>query len=38
MSNLNVVSSNLSQHGLLWKPRRSINPNTAVYPGKLPNR
>jgi phospholipid/cholesterol/gamma-HCH transport system substrate-binding protein len=39
MSNLNVVTSNLSQHGLLWKPRtRRVNTNTPAYTGKLPSR
>ena len=39
ISNLNVVSSNLSQHGLLWKPRvRHVNTNIPAYTGKLPFR
>jgi phospholipid/cholesterol/gamma-HCH transport system substrate-binding protein len=39
MSNLNVVSSNLSHHGLLWKPRpqRAVS-STPAYTGKLPGR
>jgi phospholipid/cholesterol/gamma-HCH transport system substrate-binding protein len=39
VNNLDIVSSNLSQHGLLWKPRvRRVNTNTPVYTGKLPSR
>ncbi len=40
VSNFNLVSSNLSQHGLLWKPRnRKAAPvASAPYPGKNPAR
>jgi phospholipid/cholesterol/gamma-HCH transport system substrate-binding protein len=39
MGNLNVVSSNLSRHGLLWRPReRRTITNEIVYPGKMPFR
>jgi phospholipid/cholesterol/gamma-HCH transport system substrate-binding protein len=38
ISNLSVVSSNLSQHGLLWKPRAKSSVAAAPYPGKMPNR
>jgi phospholipid/cholesterol/gamma-HCH transport system substrate-binding protein len=39
VSNLNIVSSNLSQHGLLWRPRvRRVNTNTSIYTGKNPMR
>jgi phospholipid/cholesterol/gamma-HCH transport system substrate-binding protein len=39
VSNLNVFSRNLSEHGLLWKPRtRRIITNTPAYSGKLPGR
>jgi phospholipid/cholesterol/gamma-HCH transport system substrate-binding protein len=39
MSNLVVLSSNLSRHGILWKPR-SLAPltNTTVYSGRTPFR
>jgi hypothetical protein len=38
--NLNVVSSNLATHGLLWKPPRPRSTTTVapVYPGKNPSR
>ena len=39
IANLNIVSSNLSQHGLLWRPRtRRVVTNTIIYPGKMPSR
>jgi phospholipid/cholesterol/gamma-HCH transport system substrate-binding protein len=40
LHNLNVVSSNLSVHGLLWRPPRprQISTNTPVYTGKMPSR
>lgn len=39
VGNLNVVSSNLSRHGLLWRPRqRRTVTNEIVYPGKMPFR
>ncbi|MHC1770004.1 MAG: MlaD family protein [Verrucomicrobiia bacterium] len=40
INNLNVVSSNLSEHGLLWRPkaRRVQPPDTSIYPGKMPMR
>lgn len=39
INNLSLLSSNLNQHGLLWRPR-SIRPytNRVVYPGKMPSR
>jgi phospholipid/cholesterol/gamma-HCH transport system substrate-binding protein len=40
VSNLSVVSSNLSQHGLLWRPpkKRVAPADTSIYPGKNPMR
>lgn len=39
VSNLNVLSSNLSQHGLLWRPRgRRVEPDTSIYTGRNPTR
>lgn len=38
MSNLNLLSSNLNKHGLLWKPRVPRAKPSAVYPGKNPHR
>lgn len=40
INNLNIVSSNLSEHGLLWRPRaRRVQPgDTSLYPGKMPTR
>jgi phospholipid/cholesterol/gamma-HCH transport system substrate-binding protein len=39
LSNLNVVTRNLSEHGLLWKPRvRRAITNTPSYSGRLPTR
>jgi phospholipid/cholesterol/gamma-HCH transport system substrate-binding protein len=37
LGNLSLVSSNLAQHGILWRPRvRREMTNTIVYPGKWP--
>jgi hypothetical protein len=37
LGNLSTVSSNLANHGLLWRPRTTrLNTNTAIYPGKNP--
>ncbi|MDA1273913.1 MAG: MlaD family protein [Verrucomicrobia bacterium] len=39
MENLGVLSSNLSRHGLLWKPKREGNSDArAPYTGRNPNR
>ncbi len=40
LNNLNTVSSNLSEHGLLWRPKaRRVQPaGTSLYPGKIPSR
>ena len=39
VNNLNVLSSNLSRHGLLWKPRKAeLRPTSPLYPGRDPWR
>ena len=40
VENLNIVSSNLTEHGLLWRPRasRARPADTSLYPGKMPSR
>ena len=39
INNLTVLSSNLNQHGLLWKPRRTeVKPPSPIYPGRDPRR
>lgn len=39
VSNMNVLSSNLNRHGLLWKPRtRENKPPSPLYPGRDPRR
>jgi hypothetical protein len=39
MSNLTVLSSNLTRHGLLWKPKQTeAKPPSPLYPGRDPRR
>jgi phospholipid/cholesterol/gamma-HCH transport system substrate-binding protein len=38
IGHLNVLSSNLSTHGLLWRPRASRPDPSPVYPGRVPSR
>jgi phospholipid/cholesterol/gamma-HCH transport system substrate-binding protein len=38
MENIQTLSSNLSRHGLLWRPRTRPVTTNIVYPGKLPWR
>jgi phospholipid/cholesterol/gamma-HCH transport system substrate-binding protein len=39
VSNMNVLSSNLNQHGLFWRPRKTENrPPSPLYPGRDPRR
>lgn len=38
ISNLSILSSNLSRHGLLWRPRNRIVRPESIYPGKDPTR
>ncbi len=39
VNNLNVLSSNLNRHGLLWKPRKAeARPPSPLYPGRDPWR
>jgi hypothetical protein len=39
VNNLNVLSSNLSRHGLLWKPRKTeAKQPSPLYPGRDPWR
>ena len=39
LGNLNILSSNLSQNGLFWKPRmRPVTTGPSIYPGKNPSR
>jgi phospholipid/cholesterol/gamma-HCH transport system substrate-binding protein len=38
VSNLSIVSRNLSEHGLLWRPRPRLELPSTPYTGKLPGR